>query len=185
MKDEWLLIDNFEEILEGLCFYSPLCSGIRRKRFQQHQNEVMRQCSENIRKYNNVLDKTILTLFFFWYFENIDFKYESYKLFQNVNYSFPILSYTEKGNFAHVFLMNSLEKFFFCLFFKPLYLRNKHIDLSIFLHISKYKEGHNRPSSVNQMLLVHNHDKAENKCYTQDNSDARENPIVSIGAREK
>ena len=33
--------------------------------------------------------------------------------------------------------MKSLEEFFFCPFLKPLYLRNKHIDLSIFLHISK------------------------------------------------
>ena len=33
--------------------------------------------------------------------------------------------------------MKSLEEFFFCPFLKPLYLRNKHIDVSIFLHISK------------------------------------------------
>ena len=37
--------------------------------------------------------------------------------------------------------------------------------------IFKYKEGNNRPSSVNQISLVHNHDKAGNKCYTQDNTD--------------
>ena len=30
----------------------------------------------------------------------------------------------------------------------------------------KYKEGNNRPSSVNQIPLVHNHDKAGNKYYT-------------------
>ena len=29
----------------------------------------------------------------------------------------------------------------------------------------KYKEGNNRPSSVNQIPLVHNHDKAGNKCF--------------------
>ena len=38
-----------------------------------------------------------------------------------------------------------------------------------------YKEGNNRLSSVNQISLVHNHDKAWNKCYTQDNTDTREN----------
>ena len=47
-----------------------------------------------------------------------------------------------------------------------------------------YKEGNNRPSSVNQISLVHNLDKAVNKCYTQDNMDTRENPSVWIGARE-
>ena len=31
-----------------------------------------------------------------------------------------------------------------------------------------YMEGNNRPASVNQISLVHNHDKAGNKCYTQD-----------------
>ena len=42
-----------------------------------------------------------------------------------------------------------------------------------------YKEGNNRPSSVIQMSLVHNHDKAGNECYT------RENPSVRIGAAEE
>ena len=39
----------------------------------------------------------------------------------------------------------------------------------------KYKRGNNRPSSVNQKSLVHNHDKAVYKCYTQDNKDTQEN----------
>ena len=30
----------------------------------------------------------------------------------------------------------------------------------------KYKEGNNCPPSVNQISLVHNHDKAGYKCYT-------------------
>ena len=42
----------------------------------------------------------------------------------------------------------------------------------------KYKEGNNRPPSVNQLSLVHKHDKVGNKCYTQDNMDTRENPSV-------
>ena len=42
--------------------------------------------------------------------------------------------------------------------------------------VTNYKEGNNRPSSVNQIPLVHNHDKAGNKCYTQDNTNTRENP---------
>ena len=34
-----------------------------------------------------------------------------------------------------------------------------------------YKEGNNRPPSVNQISLVHNHGKAGNKCsYTRDNA---------------
>ena len=33
--------------------------------------------------------------------------------------------------------MKSLEELFFCPFLKPFYLRNKHIDLSIFLNIPK------------------------------------------------
>ena len=49
----------------------------------------------------------------------------------------------------------------------------------------KYKDGNNRPSSVNQTSLVHNHDKAGNKCYTQDNTNTRENPRVTISAREE
>ena len=32
------------------------------------------------------------------------------------------------------------------------------------------------PSSVNQISLVHNHDKTGNKYYTQDNTNTRENP---------
>ena len=50
---------------------------------------------------------------------------------------------------------------------------------------SKYKEGNNCPSSVNQISLVHYHDKAGNKCYTQDNTDTSENPSVWIGVREE
>ena len=42
----------------------------------------------------------------------------------------------------------------------------------------KHKEGNNRPPSVNQISSVHNHDKAGNKCYTQDNTSTRENPSV-------
>ena len=49
----------------------------------------------------------------------------------------------------------------------------------------KYKEGNNLPSSVNQISLVHNHDKGGNKYYTQDNTNTRENPNVRIGAREE
>ena len=41
----------------------------------------------------------------------------------------------------------------------------------------KYKEGNNRPSSVNQISLVHNHDKAGNKYYTQDNTDTRKTQV--------
>ena len=37
----------------------------------------------------------------------------------------------------------------------------------------RYKEGNNRPSSVNKKSLVHNHDKAGNKCDTQYNMDTR------------
>ena len=40
-------------------------------------------------------------------------------------------------------------------------------------------------SSVNQISLVHNHDKTGNKYYTQDNTNTRENPSVRIGAREE
>ena len=41
----------------------------------------------------------------------------------------------------------------------------------------KYKEGYNRPFiSVKQISLVHNHDKAGNKRYTQNNTGTRENP---------
>ena len=46
-------------------------------------------------------------------------------------------------------------------------------------------EGNNRPSSVNQISLVHNHDKAANKCYTQDITNTRENPSVRIGVAEE
>ena len=49
----------------------------------------------------------------------------------------------------------------------------------------KYKEGNNRPSSVNQISLVHNHDKAGNKFCTQDNTNTRENISVRIGTREE
>ena len=55
------------------------------------------------------------------------------------------------------------------------------------IHIPKYmyKEGNNRPSSVNQISLVHSHDKAGNKCYTQDNTNTRETLSVRIGTREE
>ena len=46
----------------------------------------------------------------------------------------------------------------------------------------KYKERNNLPSSVNQISLVHNHEKAGNKCYTQDNKNTQENTSVRIGA---
>ena len=50
----------------------------------------------------------------------------------------------------------------------------------------KYKEGNNRPSSVNQISSVHNHDKAANKCYTKDNTDTKKNPkCENIGAAEE
>ena len=48
-----------------------------------------------------------------------------------------------------------------------------------------YKEGNNRPLSVNQIPLVHSNDIAGNKFYTQDNTDTRENPSVGIGAQEE
>ena len=40
--------------------------------------------------------------------------------------------------------------------------------------VYKYKEGNNRPSSTNQISLVHNNDKAGNKRYTQDKTNTRE-----------
>ena len=46
------------------------------------------------------------------------------------------------------------------------------------LYAFKYNEGNNHPSSDNQIPLVHNNDKAGNKCYTQDNTDTLENPNV-------
>ena len=39
---------------------------------------------------------------------------------------------------------------------------------------TKYKEGNTRPSHVNQTSLVNIHDKAGNKCYTQDSTDTQE-----------
>ena len=42
----------------------------------------------------------------------------------------------------------------------------------------KYTEGNNRPSSDNQISVVHIIDKAGNKCYSQDITDTRENPSV-------
>ena len=47
---------------------------------------------------------------------------------------------------------------------------NTCIISSLCIKLWKYKEGNNRPSSVNQIPIVHNHDKSENKCYTQDNT---------------
>ena len=41
----------------------------------------------------------------------------------------------------------------------------------------KYKEGNNRPSSVNQISIVHNHDKSENKCYTPRQHEHLGNPV--------
>ena len=41
----------------------------------------------------------------------------------------------------------------------------------------KYKEGNNRPPSVDQITLVHTHDKSGNKCYTQDNTNTRETQV--------
>ena len=42
----------------------------------------------------------------------------------------------------------------------------------------KYNEVNNRPSSVNHKALVHNHYKAVNKCYTEDNMDNPKHPSV-------
>ena len=42
--------------------------------------------------------------------------------------------------------------------------------------MSNFKEGTNRPSSVNLKSLVHKHNQTGNKCHTQDNTDNRENP---------
>ena len=42
---------------------------------------------------------------------------------------------------------------------------------------TKYKEGNNRPSSVNQISLVHKHDESGNKCYTQDNTNTWETQV--------
>ena len=39
---------------------------------------------------------------------------------------------------------------------------------------NKYKEGNNRPSSVNRISLVHNQDKTGNKYYTKDNTNTWE-----------
>ena len=44
-------------------------------------------------------------------------------------------------------------------------------------HNLKYKEGNNRPPYVNLESVVHIHNKAGNKCYTQDNMDARKNQV--------
>ena len=52
-------------------------------------------------------------------------------------------------------------------------------------YVYKNMEGNNRPSAVNQISLVHNHDKAGNKRYTQDNTNTRETPSVIIGAAEE
>ena len=41
----------------------------------------------------------------------------------------------------------------------------------------KYKEGNNRPSSINRKPLVHKHNKVGNKCHTQDNTDTRETQV--------
>ena len=49
---------------------------------------------------------------------------------------------------------------------------------SSLIELIEYKEGNNRPSSVNIEPLVHIHSKAGNKCYTQDNTDTRKNPSV-------
>ena len=43
---------------------------------------------------------------------------------------------------------------------------------------NEYKGGNNRPLSVNQTSLVHNHDKTGNKCYTRDNTNTRGKPQV-------
>ena len=42
---------------------------------------------------------------------------------------------------------------------------------------TKYKEGNNRLSSDCQISLVYNHDKAGNKCYTQDNTNNRKTQV--------
>ena len=47
----------------------------------------------------------------------------------------------------------------------------------LLIYIRKYKEGNNRPSSVNQISLVHNHDKSGNKSYTQDNTNTWETKV--------
>ena len=38
-----------------------------------------------------------------------------------------------------------------------------------------YKEGNNRPSSVNRKPITHKHYKDGNKCHTQDDTYTREN----------
>ena len=50
------------------------------------------------------------------------------------------------------------------------------------LNAITYNEGNNRPSSVNQISLVHNNDKAGKTWYTQVNKNTRENPSVRICA---
>ena len=52
------------------------------------------------------------------------------------------------------------------------------------LHLYIRKEI-NRPSSINLKSFVHKYDKAGNKCYTQDNTDTRDNQSEWIGAREE
>ena len=46
---------------------------------------------------------------------------------------------------------------------------------------TKYKEGNKSPSSVNQISLVHNYDKARNKCYPIQHEHSG-NPCVWIGS---
>ena len=53
-----------------------------------------------------------------------------------------------------------------------------------FERCAKYKEGNNRSSSVNQISLFHNHDKAGNKCYTQDNTNTRETQVCEYVPRK-
>ena len=64
-------------------------------------------------------------------------------LIQKFNYSFPLLSCTKKGYFAHVhiFLMKNLEEFIFCPFKDPYtYIsKTRTYCLSIFLHTSEAK----------------------------------------------
>ena len=56
-------------------------------------------------------------------------------------------------------------------------LQNNITYIVLNIRLFKYKEGNNRPSSVNEISLVHNLDRTANKYYTQDNTDIRETQI--------
>ena len=52
-----------------------------------------------------------------------------------------------------------------------------YVRITNYVRVYKSKEGNNRPSSVYQISLIHNHDKSGNKCYTQDNTNTLETQV--------